>query len=102
MGWPGFFRLWRQKNACERWGKTGVGVRTIPQLQWDQQKSIGPMGSCSYDVPWPEGGWRRLTVVVVPGLVAVFRIVPPRRQGCSRGDGAEGAVRQLDPPRCLW
>src|SRR6185312_2155245 len=22
---------------------------------------------------------------------------PPRRQGCSRGDGAEGAVRQLDP-----
>ena len=22
-------------------GKTGVGVRTIPQLKWDQQKSIG-------------------------------------------------------------
>ena len=52
-------------------------MRTIPQLQWDQQKSIGPMGSCSCDVPWPEGGWRCLTMALVPGLVAVLRIVPP-------------------------
>ena len=52
-------------------------MRTIPQLQWDQQKSIGPVGSCSCDVPYPEGGWRCLTMALVPGLVAVLRIVPP-------------------------
>jgi hypothetical protein len=28
-----------------------VGVRSIPQAQWDQQKSIGPVGSCFCDVP---------------------------------------------------
>ena len=42
-----------------------------------------------------------MTVVLAPGLVAVLRIVPPRQQGCSRGDSAEGAVRQLDPPHGL-
>jgi len=26
-------------------------VRSIPQAQWDQQKSIGPVGSCFCDVP---------------------------------------------------
>ena len=49
---------------------------TVPQLQWDQQKSIGPVGSCFCNVPQPEGVLRCLTMASVPGLVAVLRIVP--------------------------
>ena len=49
---------------------------TIPQLRWDQQKNIGPVGSCFCDVPQPEGALRRLTMVLAPGLVAVLRTVP--------------------------
>ena len=40
---PGF------ANTGGAWGH--MGVRTIPQLQWDQQKSIEPVGSYSCDVP---------------------------------------------------
>ena len=50
---------------------------TIPQLQWDQQKNIGPMGSCFCDVPQPEGALRRLTMASELGLAAVLRTDPP-------------------------
>ena len=49
---------------------------TIPLLQWDQQKNIGPVGSCFCDIPQPEGALRRLTMASAPGLVAVLRTVP--------------------------
>jgi len=51
-------------------------VLTIPQLQWDQQKNIGPMGSCFCDVPQPEGALRCLTMASAAGLAAVLHIVP--------------------------
>ena len=49
---------------------------TIPQLRWDQQKNIGPVGSCFCDVPQPEGVLRRLTKASAPGLAAVLRTIP--------------------------
>jgi len=36
-------------------------------------------------------------MALAPGLVAVLRIVPLGDK-VARGDGVEGAVRQLDPP----
>ena len=49
---------------------------TIPQLRWDQQKNIGPVGSCFCDVPQPEGALRRLTMASALGLAAVLLTVP--------------------------
>ena len=48
----------------------------VPQLQWNQQKNIGPVGTCFCDVPQPEGALRRLIMTSPLGLVAVFRTVP--------------------------
>ena len=74
----------------------------IPQLQWDQQKNIGPVGSCFYDVPQPEGALRRLTRASAPGLVAVLRTVPVGGKTALGEVAFEGAIRQLDPPQGLW
>ena len=54
----------------------GEGVLTIPRLQWNRQKNMGPVGSLFCDVPQPEGALRRLTMASAPGLAAVLRIVP--------------------------
>ena len=63
-------------NACERRVIAGESVLTIPQLQWNQQKNIGPAKSCFRDVPQPEGALRCLTMASAPGLVAVLCTVP--------------------------
>ena len=49
---------------------------TIPQLQWNQQKNIEPVGTCFCDVLQPEGALRPLTMALAPGLAAVLRTVP--------------------------
>ena len=49
---------------------------TIPRLQWNQQKNIGPTGSCFCDVLEPEGALRRLTMASAPGLAAILCTIP--------------------------
>ena len=78
-----------------------MGVRSIPQVKWDQQKSIGPVGSYSCDVPWPEGGWRRLTVALAPGLATVFRIVPPGDK-VALGETVRRALSASSTPRIVF
>ena len=76
-------------------------MHTIPQLQWDQQKSIGPVGSCSCDVPLPEGGWRCLTMALVQGLVAVLPIVPPGNK-VALGEMVRRALSASSTPRVVF
>ena len=41
------------------------------------RRALGPWGPAPAMSPSLKGGWRRLTMALVPGLVAVLRIVPP-------------------------
>ena len=57
---------------------------TIPRLQWNRQKNMGPVGSLFCDVPQPEGALRRLTMALALGLVSVLRAIPFGEETASR------------------
>ena len=60
------------------------------------------MGSCSCDVPLPEGGWRRPTMALVPGLVAVLRIIS-RGNKVALGETVRRVLSSSSaPPHSLW
>ena len=66
---------------------------TVPQLQWNQQKNIGPVGSFFCDVPQHEGALRRLTMASTPDLAVVLRTVPVGDKVAFGEVVFEGAVR---------